>query len=98
MYPIQENSGDTRVAVYRRRAGVGESRLAGNLSIGFGGHIEISDVQHDEGVIDRPDTLMVAALREIEQEITIAELHILTADMFPPLLRCNPKKFRENAL
>lgn len=71
VYPLQENSGNTKVAVYRRRAGVGESRLAGNLSIGFGGHIEISDVQHDEGVIDLPDTLRVAALRELEQEITI---------------------------
>ena len=87
VYPIQENSGDTRVAVYRRRAGVGESRLAGNLSIGFGGHIEISDVQHDEGVIDLPDTLMVAALREIEQEITIVSeiMPLLTSDDLRPV-------------
>ena len=87
VYPIQENSGDTRVAVYRRRAGVGESRLAGNLSIGFGGHIEISDVQHDEGVIDLPYTLMVAALREIEQEITIVSeiMPLLTSDDLRPV-------------
>lgn len=34
----------TKFITYRRAKGLGESRLLGNYSVGFGGHIEISDI------------------------------------------------------
>ncbi len=47
---------------YRRTKGVGESRLAGNGSIGYGGHVDLADIVHHNSVIDLPETLALAMI------------------------------------
>lgn len=66
-----------RVAVYRRCKGVGETRLEGNLSIGFGfgGHVDLADIVHENSVIQLNDTLVAAALRELHQEVQVTTLN-----------------------
>lgn len=59
----------TRFKAYRRGKGVGESRLSGNVSIGFGGHVDLADVAHEESVIDLKQTVMQAAVREVAEEL-----------------------------
>jgi predicted NUDIX family phosphoesterase len=55
---------------YRRGKGVGESRLAGNVSVGVGGHVDGPDVVYSEsGVMDVLNTVLHAAAREIKEEI-----------------------------
>lgn len=59
---------------YRRTKQVGETRLAGNASIGIGGHIDLSDVVFDEySRIDLIDTIMESVFREISEEIDAKE-------------------------
>lgn len=54
---------------YRRGAGVGESRLSGNASIGFGGHIDLEDIVHTNSSIDLMTTLEESRIRELEEEL-----------------------------
>ena len=62
--------GESRFIVYRRGKGVGESRLAGNVSIGFGGHIDLADViTAGDSVVDLRATVDVACARELEEEV-----------------------------
>lgn len=55
---------------YRRPAsGTGETRLAGNVSIGYGGHIDLFDISTiEESVIDLQGTILNGAYREVLQE------------------------------
>lgn len=58
--------------VYQRGKGTGESRLAGKVSIGFGGHIDANDVLFDGGsVLDLSGTVLAAAVRELEEELRV---------------------------
>lgn len=73
---------------YRRTSGVGESRLAGNVSIGYGGHIDLEDVVfkcRGGSVIDLHLTVWYSAIREINEEIIlksgIAPILIGNADL-----------------
>lgn len=59
----------TRFKAYRRGKGVGESRLSGNVSAAFGGHVDLPDVAHVDGVIDLKQTVMQAAVREVAEEL-----------------------------
>lgn len=59
----------TKFKAYRRGKGVGESRLSGNVSIGFGGHVDLADVEHEESVINLHQTIMRAAVREVAEEL-----------------------------
>lgn len=59
----------TKFMTYRRNKGVGESRLAGKVSIGFGGHIDLADVAHDNSVIDLFQTIGANASRELAEEL-----------------------------
>lgn len=62
--------GESRFIVYRRGKGVGESRLAGNVSIGFGGHIDLADVVTAvDSVVDLRATMVKACDRELEEEV-----------------------------
>ena len=64
---------DGRIVGYNRPAkGGGEVRLAGNFSIGFGGHVELEDAVSALGC-DVTDTLDRALLRELDEEIRIEE-------------------------
>jgi len=64
-----------RYITYRRGKGVGESRLAGNVSVGFGGHIDLADVVFDKktSVIQLMETIGYAATREIAEELVFLD-------------------------
>ena len=65
--------GVTRYTPYRRTKQVGEARLAGNVSVGFGGHIDLSDVYiDDKSCIGLQETIASAAARELVEELCIA--------------------------
>jgi predicted NUDIX family phosphoesterase len=65
--------GITRLSSYRRTSGVGESRLAGNVSIGYGGHIDLQDVYiDDKSVVGLQPTIFESMLRELTEEITLS--------------------------
>jgi predicted NUDIX family phosphoesterase len=78
---------------YRRPSkGEGESRLAGNVSIGYGGHIDLDDVVTFKSVIDLGRTIKVAVYREViseetkavnpEEQNLVDQLPIKYADLF----------------
>lgn len=66
---------DEKPFLYRRTKKVGESRLAGNTSIGVGGHVAIDemdidcDVGFDVPAFSSADDLNYVILRSIEREI-----------------------------
>lgn len=65
-------SGDTagfKVFVYQRTKKVGEQRLAGNLSIGTGGHVDLADLRQKDSVVDVVATFATAISRELNEEI-----------------------------
>lgn len=68
VYLTRMNEGVKEVYVYRRTKKVGESRLAGLASIGFGGHIEFDDVVHEHGVLKLEATLIKSIARECAEE------------------------------
>lgn len=55
--------------VYQRMSTVGEQRLAGKMSVGAAGHVDLADVIHKESVIDIVGTLASAVSRELNEEI-----------------------------
>jgi predicted NUDIX family phosphoesterase len=57
----------TRILVYERGRGGGESQLHSRLSIGVGGHVEASDMAGGFGLED----LFRAATREVREELVI---------------------------
>jgi len=57
---------------YRRTKKVGESRLAGNGSLGYGGHIDLEDIVSTGSVIDLKATILKSALREAIEEFTLS--------------------------
>ena len=60
--------------VYQRVKGQGEARLNGNLSIGFGGHVDLSDVICDENsTIKFTDTIVDSMMREAREELHMAD-------------------------
>lgn len=55
---------------YQRMQTVGEQRLAGKVSVGFGGHIDLASVVYDkDSVLDLQQTLRHSCDREIEEEV-----------------------------
>lgn len=72
-----------KLVTYRRAKGLGEERLLGNFSVGFGGHIEIDDVMPKgipvegtngfeavPGSIDLFLTIQQSKCREIREELS----------------------------
>jgi predicted NUDIX family phosphoesterase len=57
-----------RVFTYQRTTKVGEERLAGALSVGGGGHVDIADVALNGSVIDVVLTFARAIARELNEE------------------------------
>lgn len=55
--------------IYRRAPKGGETRLHGRLSVGVGGHVNVSDIVSKAGSIDLLATLQRACGREIAEEI-----------------------------
>ena len=65
-----DENGVVRYLPYRRTSGVGESRLAGNVSIGFGGHIDLNDiVTNADSSIDLVEVIRQATTRELDEEV-----------------------------
>jgi len=64
---------DGKILSYTRTKTGGESRLHDNVSIGFGGHIDVGDVSVKNGKqeIDVEATVANAASREMNEELTI---------------------------
>ncbi len=69
---VDIENGETYFFTYRRTKLVGESRLAGNVSIGIGGHIDLFDIDGSESVIDLVSTLTEATRREVTEELLLA--------------------------
>lgn len=68
------DTGDALIHVYQRGKQVGESRLAGNNSIGYGGHIDLEDVvvnNDNDSIIDLEETIRASMLRELWEEVRI---------------------------
>jgi len=62
--------GIVRYIPYQRTSTAGEQRLHGKVSVGFGGHIDLTDVCYsDDSVIDLGKTLLFAASREFGEEV-----------------------------
>ena len=59
-----------RVFTYQRTTKVGEERLAGALSVGGGGHVDIADVALNGSVIDVVLTFARAIARELNEEFS----------------------------
>jgi predicted NUDIX family phosphoesterase len=60
-----------RVVTYRRGQTSTESRLRGKRSIGFGGHVTVSDIVTENGQLNLVATLRTASLRELEEELIL---------------------------
>lgn len=56
---------------YQRGSGVGETRLAGNWSVGIGGHIDLEDVVSVASVVDLEATIREALERELGEELRV---------------------------
>ena len=64
---------EDKFAAYRRTPKGNEPGLHGNVSIGFGGHLDLADVIFDKkSHIDLDKTIQVGARREIEEELDFA--------------------------
>lgn len=75
---------DGRIVGYNRpNKGGGEARLAGNFSIGFGGHIELVDFINAYGN-DPVDVIDSALGRELEEEINLRSEGELSRWVCPP--------------
>lgn len=85
--PVTSNG---KIALYARTPKGTESQLHGKLSIGFGGHIELSDcayfganltvdkVTYKKDSIDLVATLTSSILRELEEEFNLQDANIVT--------------------
>jgi predicted NUDIX family phosphoesterase len=71
---------------YRRTKKVGEQRLAGNGSLGYGGHIDLEDIVSTNSVINLKATILKSALREAIEEFTLSNSdfgsHRVTAGVY----------------
>lgn len=64
-----------RYAAYRRTPKGGEDRLHGQVSIGFGGHVDLVDVVFDSetSIVDLKRTIDEGSRRELEEELVMGE-------------------------
>lgn len=72
----RQANGELYYFPYRRTNRVGESSLAGNVSIGYGGHIDLADIIYHKSVIELALTIKEAAYREVFDE----ETHIFSKE------------------
>lgn len=66
-------NGEGLVRYYRRSAKAGEPRLSGNVSIGYGGHIELGDMRYQidnqKDYLDISATILSNVKRELDEEV-----------------------------
>lgn len=72
----------TKYYVYLRTTKVGEERLAGNSSIGFGGHVDLDGVVVTDSVIDSERTVMDCLFREINEELSFYDYGTIKIEAF----------------
>lgn len=74
----ETNDGRLLYFPYRRTQHGGEDRLKNKVSIGYGGHIDIDDVKYKltNKEIYLDETIFAAAIREINEELTITDIDI----------------------
>lgn len=65
---------DGKVLAYRRTPKGNEGRLHGQVSIGFGGHVDMVDIEFSYGTLDYEKTLRNVTEREIEEEVWIEKV------------------------
>lgn len=65
---------DKFLAYVRTKDG-NEARLHGNVSIGFGGHVDLDDVIAINGAIEVDATLLEAAKRELREEVVLGTVN-----------------------
>lgn len=72
----KQDDGPVRYFTYQRgkfvpnsEEGIGEKRLEGKVSIGWGGHIEILEAVHTEGVLNTSQTIYNGMMRELVEEL-----------------------------
>jgi predicted NUDIX family phosphoesterase len=58
---------------YRRTKTTGESRIALKGSIGYGGHVDLEDIVSKKSVINLLETLILATLREMNEEFYLVD-------------------------
>lgn len=67
--------GQRRYLAYGRGDSGGEGRLIGNISVGYGGHVDIDDVVLEDGKsVNLTKTLAVNVSRELEEEIEFRDV------------------------
>lgn len=69
-----DDAGVTRFFAYRRTDKVGEEKLAGNVSIGIGGHVDLVDVMHNDSVPNLLETVSANVRRELKEELRLEGL------------------------
>jgi len=60
-----------KIWTYRRTVTGGESRLHGKFAVAVGGHFDVSDVIHNDSVIDIDASMKKAFAREIDEELNL---------------------------
>lgn len=90
LIPYMPVTSNGKIALYARTPKGTEAQLHGKLSIGFGGHIELSDcayfgadlkvdpVTYKKDSIDLVSTLTSSILRELEEEFRLHDDNIVT--------------------
>lgn len=60
-----------KLFTYQRSKGIGEDRLLGKVSVGLGGHIDLTDIEYgkETGILGWEDTYNMALVRELMEEI-----------------------------
>ena len=72
MLAVRDADGKALFVPYARTSQSGEERLRGNVSLGFGGHIDLADVIHNDSVIDLVQTIGGAVTRELQEEVSFS--------------------------
>lgn len=86
-----ENWKDIEVQSYQRTKKVGEERLGGKFSVGFGGHIDKTDVAtDDDSIVLLKETIQ----HNLEREVGREELRFVTADGIEVNPTDHPELFR----
>jgi predicted NUDIX family phosphoesterase len=68
---------------YQRMSDVGEQRLAGNVSVGFGGHIDLADICFDtSSQVFLRATVEAVIQRELKEEVICQDAVMVNGDEF----------------
>lgn len=81
MLAVRDKDNKALFVPYARTKQSGEERLRGNVSLGFGGHIDLADVIHEDSVINLVQTIGGAVTRELQEEVSFSHASTDSADM-----------------